>query len=247
MAKQSGMGDNFYIDGVDLSGDIASLSSISTSRAVIGVTGIDKSAHERIHGIKDGGMTFASFFNPAAAQAFPTLKALPTTDVACSYFRGTELGSPAASCVAKQINYDGTRTDAGELSFSTSVEGNGFGLEWGRQLTAGKRTDTTATSPVTGIDTLASASFGGQAYLHLFAFTGTSVTVTIQDSADNSSFANISPSLVFAAASAAGSQRVAVANTTTIRRYVRVITSGTFSNAVFAVNFVKNEHAGEVF
>jgi hypothetical protein len=247
MAKQSGLGDNFYVGGVNLSGDVASLESISLSRATINVTGIDKSANERIHGIKDGGFEFTSFFNPAAGQSFPVLKALPTTDVVCSYFRGTTIGNPAASCVAKQINYDGQRSDSGEMTFKSAVMGNGYGLEWGRMLTDGIRTDTTATSPATGIDTLASASFGGQAYLHVFAFTGTSVTVKIQDSADNSSFADISPSLVFVAATTVGAQRISVANTTTIRRYVRVITSGTFSNAQFAVNFVKNETAGVVF
>jgi hypothetical protein len=46
---------------------------------------------------------------------------------------------------------------------------------------------------------------------------------------------------------ATGTERIAVVNTTTIRRYVRAITSGTFSSAVFAVNFVKNEAAGVVF
>lgn len=247
MAKQSGLGDNFYVGGYNFSGDIASLQGINLSRATIEVTGIDKSALERIHGIKDGGFEFTSYFNPSAAQAFPVLKTLPTTDVQCSYFRGTTIGGTAASCVAKQINYDGTRTDAGELTFNASVQGNAYGLEWGRMLTDGIRTDTTATSPSTGIDTLASASFGAQAYLHVTGFTGTSVTVTIQDSADNSSFANISPSMAFTAASAIGTQRISVVNTTTIRRYVRVITTGTFSSASFAVNFVKNEEAGVVF
>jgi len=247
VAKQSGLGDNFYVGGVNVSGDIASLESISTSRATLGTTGIDKSAEERIHGIKDGGFSFTSFFNPAVAQAFPTLKALPTADVVCSYFRGTVLGNPAASCVGKQINYDGDRSNSGEFQFKAAVQGNGYGLEWGRMLTAGQRTDTTATSPASGVDTLAAASFGAQAYLHVFAFTGTSVTVKIQDSADNSSFADISPSLVFAAASAVGTQRISVANTTTLRRYLRAITTGTFSNAVFAVNVIKNEEAGVVF
>lgn len=247
MAKQSGLGDNFYVGGYNFSGDVASLESISSSRATIGVTGIDKSAEERIHGIKDGGFDFTTYFNPAAAQAFPVLKALPTADVVCSYFRGTALGSPAASCVGKQINYDGARSDSGEFTLKASVQGNGYGLEWGRQLTAGARTDTTATSPATGIDTLASASFGAQAYLHVFAFTGTSVTVTLQDSADNITFTAMGTPMAFTAATAIGTQRIAIANTSTIKRYVRAITTGTFSNAVFAVNFVKNEEAGVVF
>jgi hypothetical protein len=247
MAKQNGLGDNFYVGGYNFSGDIASLESISNSRATIGVTGIDKSAEERIHGIKDGGFDFTTHFNPAAAQAFQVLKTLPTADVVASYFRGTVLGSPAASCVAKQINYDGNRADDGAMTFKGSVQGNGYGLEWGRQLTAGPRTDTTATSPATGIDTLAAASFGAQAYLHVFAFTGTSVTVTLQDSADNITFTAMGTPMVFAAATAIGTQRIAIANTSTIKRYVRAITTGTFSNAVFAVNFVKNEEAGVVF
>ena len=247
MAKQNGLGDNFYVGGYNFSGDIASLERISASRAVMDVTGIDKSAMERIQGIKDGGFDFTSFFNPTAAQAFPVLSALPTTDVVCSYFRGTAIGNPASSCVAKQINYDGARTDAGEFTFKTSVEGNGYGLEWGRMMTAGPRSDTSATSPSTGLDTLASADFGLQAYLHVFSFTGTSCTVTLQDSADNSSFAAIGSGVAFSAASAIGDERIATANTATIRRYVRAITTGTFSECTFAVVLVKNEIAGVLF
>lgn len=248
LPKESGLGDNFYIGGVNLSGDIASLESISTSRGTLGVTGIDKEANERVHGLKDGGFDFTAFFNPTAAQAHPTLSALPTADVVASYFRGTTLGNPAASCVAKQINYDGDRADDGEFLFKASVQGNGFGLEWGRMLTAGIRTDTAATNGAS-IDTVASASFGAQAYLQVFSVTGTSVTCTIQDSADNSSFAAITPSMAFTAVlgGATGTQRIAVVNTTTIRRYVRVVTTGTFSNAQFACMIVKNAEAGVVF
>lgn len=249
MPKTSGLGDNFYVGGVNLSGDIGSVDNVTLSRGTFEVTGIDKSAKERIHGIKDGGMAFTSFFNPSAGQSFPVLKALPTTDVVCSYFRGTTTGSPAASCVSKQINYDGTRSDSGEMTFKTSVEANGYGLEWGRMLTDGIRTDTSATSPATGYDTVASASFGGQAYLHVFSVTGTSVTVTIEDSADNLTFIPIASPMAFAAVNGAATsaQRISISNTSTIRRYVRVRTQGTFTNAQFAVSLVKNEVAGEQF
>lgn len=249
MAKQSGLGDNLYVGAFNLSGDIGSVDSVTSARATLDVTAIDKSARERLHGIKDGGFEFTSFFNPSAGQAFPVLKALPTADVVCSYFRGTALGSPAASCIGKQINYDGARGDAGEFTFKTAVQGNGYGLEWGVQLTAGVRTDTAATSPATGVDTLASASFGAQAYLHVFSVAGTSVTVTLQGSSDNSSFSAIASPMAFSAVAggATSAQRIAVANTTTIPRYVRAITTGTFSSAVFAVVLVKNAEAGVVF
>lgn len=235
MAKQSGLGDNLYIDGVDISGDVGSLGQIGGGNSPIDVTGIDKSARERLGGVRDGTIAFSAFFNPTGAHL--ALSALPTTDRVLTYCRGTSLGDPAASFVAKQIGYDPTRDDSGSLTIAVSAQANGYGLEWGRQLTAGKRTDTTATNGAS-IDTAASASFGLQAYLHVFAFTGTSVTVKLQDSADNSAWADVSGA-AFAAVSAVGAQRIAVAGT--VRRYLRAVTTGTFSNAVFSVNAVKNE------
>ena len=113
------------------------------------------------------------------------------TDVTVTYCRGTSIGDHAACLVSKQINYDGTRGQDGSFTFGVQAQANGFGLEWGNLLTAGKRTDTSATNG-TGFDTTASASFGWQAYLQVFAFTGTDVTVKIQDSADNATFADLS-------------------------------------------------------
>ncbi len=245
MAKQSGLGDQLYLSGYDLSGDVGSINTISGSFETLDVTSIDKSAFERLAGKRTGTLEFSTFFNDDTIgdSEHTALKGLPNTDVIATYHRGTALGAPAVGCIGKQVNYDWSRGNDGGLTSSVQILSNGYGLEWGVAGTAGKRTDTSATSPATGIDTTASASFGAQAYLQVFAFTGTSVTVKIQDSADNSSFADISPSLTFAAATAKGAQRVSVANGTTLRRYLRVVTTGTFSNAVFAVVIVKNTAA----
>jgi hypothetical protein len=146
VAKQSGLGDNFYVSGVDLSGDTASLGEVGGGHAPIDVTGINKSAFERIGGLRDGRMEWVSHFNDATGQQHATLSSLPTTDRILTYCRGTTLGNPAASIACKQLNYDATRADDGKLTFAVRGEGNAFGLEWGKQLTAGKRTDTTATN-----------------------------------------------------------------------------------------------------
>jgi hypothetical protein len=245
MAKQSGLGDNFYIAGYDVSGDINSLGRIATPRGVLETTGIDKSGIERLPGVRDGGIEFVSFFNDADDQEHEALASRPTTDRILTYCRGTTLGNPAAALVGKQINYDGTRNADGSLTLAVAAEANAYGLDWGRQLTAGKRTDSAATNG-TGVDhTAVSTAFGWQAYLHVFAFTGTDVTVTLQDSADNVSFANLA-SGAFTAATGRTSQRLAGGATDTVRRYVRAITTGTFSNAVFAVMFVRNEAAVSV-
>ena len=239
MPKQSGLGDALYLDFYDLSGDVGAIDQAGGGPAALGVTAIDKSAMERLGGLRDGGLEFTSFFNPSANQEHAALRGLPTTDRVVSYFRGTTLGGEAASLVAKQINYDATRGEDGSLTFKVQALANGFGLDWGRSLTAGKRTDSTATNGASVDHTDVSTAFGWQAFLHVFAFTGTSVTVTIQDSADDAAFANLTGG-AFTAATGQTSQRLEGGRTATVRRYLRAVTSGTFSNAVFAVVFVRN-------
>jgi hypothetical protein len=72
-----------------------------------------------------------------------------------------------------------------------------------------------------------------------------SITVAIEDSANNSAWAALA-SATFVAATAVGSQRITAGptSTATVRRYVRVVTTGTFSNAIFGVNFVRYEAGG---
>lgn len=250
MAKTSGLGDNLYIAGYNASGDIQQLGRIGGGPALLNFTGIDKSAYERKGGLRDGAFEMTTFFNsdtvtPATHQK---LSALPRTDVLLTYCRGTTLGDPAASLVGKQVNYDPTRGDDGMITFGVSAQANGYGIEWGRQLTAGVRTDTAATNG-TGIDTTASASFGGQAYLQVFSFTGTDVTVKIQDSADNVSFADVAGFSFTQVTAAPTAERIALGNTATLRRYLRVatVTTGGFTSLGFAVNVIKNEIAGVTF
>ncbi|MFD7794321.1 hypothetical protein [Streptomyces sp. NPDC059759] len=251
MAKTSGLGDGLLIAGFDASGDIQQLGSIGGGPALLNFTGINKSAYERQGGLRSGQFEMTTFFNsvPVTGGIHEKLSALPRTDVILTYCRGTALGDAAASLVGKQVNYDATRGDDGMLTFAVSAQSNGYGIEWGRQLTAGVRTDTAATLG-TGIDTLASAAFGGQAYLQVFAFTGTDATVKIQDSADNVSFADVT-SFAFTQITGGAplTERIAISNTATIRRYVRVstVTTGGFTSLIFAVNVIKNENLGVTF
>lgn len=250
MAKSSGLGDGLLIAGYDASGDIQQLGTIGGGPAALNMTAINKSAYERQGGLRSGQIEMTTFFNSVAVTGatHEKLSALPRTDVILTYCRGTTLGDPAASLVAKQVGYDPTRGDDGMLAFAVSAQSNGYGIEWGRQLTAGVRTDSGATNGAS-IDTTASASFGGQAYLQVTAFTGTDVTVKIQDSADNSSFADVASFAFTQVTAAPASERIALSNTATIRRYVRAVTvtTGGFTSVSFSVNVIKNEVAGVVF
>ena len=151
MTKTSGLGDALYVGGYNLSGDIGSLGKIGGGPAALDITGIDKSATERIGGKRDGAIEFSAWHNPSASRAHPRLSLLPTTDTTATYCRGTTLGNPAAAQVSKQINYDGSRDADGNLPLAVQALANTYGLEWGLQLTAGTRTDAAATAG-TGVD-----------------------------------------------------------------------------------------------
>lgn len=238
MAKQSGLGQRFFVGGFDLSGDTGSADRIGGGPAAGELTGIDKFAFERVGMLRTGSIEWNSWFNPT--NAHPVLSALPYTDVHLAWLTSTTLGDPVACCVAKEIDYGPERGADGALSFSVVGSSNGFGLEWGQLLTAGLRTDTTATNGAS-IDTAASASFGAQAYLQVTAFTGTSISIAIQDSADNSSFSAVTGLGFTSVTSAPATERLQLGATATVRRYLRVATSGTFTSASFVVGVVKNQ------
>jgi len=248
MAKTSGLGDQFLFGGYDLSGEVNALSKISGSIGTFDFTPIIKFARVRGGGQRDGGIDFTALFDPVAGHSHPVLATLPRTDVMATYIRGGTLGNPAACMVAKQVDYNPTRANDGMLSSTVSSVANSYGLEWGQQLTAGQRTDTVATTG-TAVDFAAATSFGFQAYLQVTAFTGTDVTVKLQDSADNTTFADVAGGAFTQTTAAHTTQRIAVANTATIRRYVRAttVTSGGFTSATFSVVLVVNQVAGQVF
>jgi hypothetical protein len=247
VSKSAGLGDNFYIGGLDVSGDIGSIGQISCPMATQNTTAINKSANERLGLRHDGAMAWSAFWNPGAAAdtAHSALKGLTTSDRQMTYLRGTTLGSPAASMIGKQLNYDGGLATDGSLTFGVNGSANAYGLDWGINLTAGKLTHGSATNGTSVDQTVVSTAFGWTAYLHVFAFTGTSVTVKIQDSADNSAWTDLAGAS-FTAATAIGAERISpgATSTATVRRYVRVATTGTFSNAIFAVNFVRYDVGG---
>jgi len=239
MAKQSGLGDYCLVDGYDFSGDIGSLARIGGGPAASDITGITVSAMERIGLLRDGGIDFTSWFNPSVGQEHKVLSLLPYASRQLTYCRGLGLGNSAASSVLKQINYDPTRGQDGSLSIGITGQADSYGLEWGVQHTPGKRTDTAATNGAS-IDLGATSTlFGAQLYAHLIAFTGTSITLTLEDSADNATFAAVTDG-AFTAFTGIGAQRIQTGRTATIRRYTRISSTGTFTNAVFLVNFNRN-------
>jgi hypothetical protein len=254
MSKQSGLGDNCYLGGYDLSGDVGALGRIAGGLAgTQDVTGINKRAFERRGLLRDGGIDWTSFFNPdsvgdgdASDGAHVVLSTLPTTDRTVTYCRGTDLGSPAACLVGKQVNYDPTRGADGSLTIAVQSVPNGFGLEWGRLLTAGKRTDTGATDGSSVDFGTGSTSFGLQAWLHVFEFDGTDVTISLEESSDDAAadaFAAVTGGAFTEVTAGPAAERIQTARDQTVERYLRVVTAttGGFTSCTFAVVVTRND------
>lgn len=246
MAKQSGLGDRLFVDGINLSGDIGSLSRIGGG--LVGTqdtTGIDKSAFERLGLVRDGSIEFTAFFNPATDQAHEELSPLPTDNRILNYYRGFTQGDPSAGLVGKQINYDPTRNQDGSMTIESAVPSTNFGLEWGVLLSEGLETETVA-GDGTSIDLGAAASFGLQAYLHVTAGTvgaTQDATINVQDSADNVAFATIASFTAFDDTTVFPlAERIQTSRSATVRQFLRwnISSTGGFGSLSFAITVVKN-------
>lgn len=255
MAKRSGLGNEAYYQGIDVSGDVSAITNASGGPAALEVTGINKSAVERIGGVRDGSFGFTSWFNDgagadragAAGSSFHELSKLPTTDVHLMYVVDPAIGGPAACMVAKQVDHNGSRAQDGAFPFTVQALANAYGLEWCDMLTAGKRTDTAATNGAS-LDLGAAKSNGLQAYLQVTAFSGTDVTVKLQGSSDDGggdAFADITGGGFTQITSAPTYERIATAAGQAVERYIRAVTvtTGGVTSVTYAVAVAVNETA----
>lgn len=256
MAKQAGLGDALFVAGYDLSGDVGAVQAINASLALLDVTAIDKSARERIGGLRDGEITFNNFFNDddsaGSEGSFEVLNALRSGSNAVHviYCRSEARGKPAAGLIAKQVDYNLNRGADGSLLGTVQTLGAaGYGLEWGIQLTAGKA-NATGASQTTGVDIGATASLGLVAYLMIFDFDGTDVTFTLQESSDNGgsdAYAGVTGGAFTQVVAGHTCERIATATNQAIEEYLRVAltTSGGFSSVDYAVIvIVPGSHSG---
>jgi hypothetical protein len=232
MPKQTGLSQAFYIGGVDLSGDISAIDNCSTPRQQLEVTGLNQAAIQRVLTYQDGDISFTSFFNPSANQSHLTLSALPTTNTGVLWQLGSTAADPAAFMVTKQVNYDSTSGADGSLTTATQTLNEGSPMEWGTMLTAGKITHSSAASAAS-VDGSAATANGLSAMIQLSSLSSGTVTMTIQDSANNSSWGTLKAFSAVAAADTPATERVTISGE--VLRYLRVSTTGTFSNAIFTI------------
>lgn len=121
MAKETGLGwttlsvDDSAGSVQDIKNDVTNF-QFATPRGVQDVTGIDKSAFERLLLLADFSITLNGVFNDAAGKSHAVLKTVPSTSVA----RTTTLvisGQTLANEVL-YTDYNLTRAQSGELTWT---------------------------------------------------------------------------------------------------------------------------------
>jgi hypothetical protein len=248
VTKSAGMGAALWIDGYDLGADTNSLSRIGGGNTPIPMTDITQDGMAREGGLRDGGMDIVSYWDPAVGASHEKYSALPRTDVIPTYTAYTPaIGVPTANLIAKQIGYDGNRAQDGGFLLNVQAFANNFGLQWAFLATAGKRTDASATAAaaVSPLDqgSASPGAFGLVMWAHLFSLGSGTPTIKLQESSDNSGDAYIDVVGATWAPSGAQTATRIVTGSIAVERYLKVVTTGTFVNAVFAVSVYRHRIA----
>lgn len=127
MAKSTGLGASISVADAGgtariISNDIEAF-NFSTPRGVQEVTGVDKSAIERLLLLADFSTSMDGIFNPAANQSHDVFKTVPSTSVnRATVIKPTSNSTPSLTVNALFSDYQIKRSNKGELTFT--VTGN---------------------------------------------------------------------------------------------------------------------------
>lgn len=121
MAKASGLGQTtLSVD--DSAGSARAIKNditnwqMSTPRGVQDITGVDKSANERLLLLADASVTLNGVFNASANQSHDVFKTVPSTSVARTVTQ--TVNGVTLAFEALFSDYQLTRADSGELTWS---------------------------------------------------------------------------------------------------------------------------------
>ena len=232
MAKQSGLNVRLYVEGNDLSGDANSLTGFGYSQENYDTTTLDLSAMSRIIGRVDSSVGVSAFFDSASTHISAVATAnsgkLPAVDQDVLIALDSAIGSDCFAFVAKQSDYNVSGSTGSPITVDVNYEVNGNLPDFGKMLTAFTDTHSSASSNAS-LDNSASSASGGTAYLQVFSLASGTVVFKVEHSTNNASWSTLA---TFTGATGVTAERVAI--TGTINRYVRLTSTGTFSNAVVA-------------
>ena len=240
----SGLSQEFFIGGYDLSGDVGAIDECSSPREYLEAPVLNKSAMVRIRGRTDGKISFKTWFDDATGLEHDALKGLPTADVVVLWGLGNTLGDEAAGLVAKQVDYNWSRGADGSMEGSVQCLGQGASLEWVQRLTAGAVTHSSAGSE-TGVVDAGATTRGLIGYLQVMTISG-APTFLIQQSSNTTNGIDGAWTTIISFGASSARHGVRQTSSGAVAKGLRVTTTGTFSSAVFTMAYVRGTAQDDV-
>jgi hypothetical protein len=127
LAKTSGLGATVQVDNSSsvaktISNDVTEF-SFQTPRAQQDITGVDKSAHERLLVLADASFSLKGVFNTAANMSHTVFSDVPSTSVNRNVkIEPTSGSTPYLSCLCAVSSYDITRAATGDLTWQVKAD-----------------------------------------------------------------------------------------------------------------------------
>ena len=241
MAKVSGLNVRCFVMGRDISGDANALDGMGYTQETLDVTPLNTLAMKRITGRSDGSLSINCYFDAGTNLSHSTFTSnsgkLPTANQIITAPLGSAVGSDFAGLIAKESDYNVSSGTGSAITANASFSATaGVGGEFGEMLTAFDDTHSSATDG-TAIDNTSSTSDGGAGYAHFLSLSSGSVVIKIQESADNVTFTDLITFSTVGTSDVPTAERLEM--TGSVARYIRVQSSGTFTNAVIAVGFAR--------
>lgn len=234
MAFSAGKSAAFYINGLNLSAYFREV-SLSGSRDLGDTSAYGNSTHTYLPTLRNGTLSAEGYSDGTASGIDAKLQSFDTdtNTIYTFWYAGDAQGNSGWAMQAEQSEFGTTTPVDGIVTVSTTAQSD-VGMEGVKSIHAlGAETSFPATG--TTLDSGAGTTNGGSAYLHVTAFTGTDVTISIRHSTDNFSASDDQLVAFTATTSAPSAQRVTF--TGTVRQYVRVYvtTSGGATSVTFNV------------
>ena len=231
MSFLHGKGAGVFVADFDLSGDLTQYNFTKT-RQLVNVTTFGNDDKVFLAGLGEGRISGQGVWNPTLS------------DVEIVALDGVETVITASPTAAGAIGDRAHMVNGFLDSFQPRAPVNdAVRFSSGFMASAGAYTGVilhenaqeSGTGNHASVNQTAQSANGATAFLHVTQFDGTNATVTIEDSANDSTFASL---VAFSQATGVTSEKVTVAGT--VEQYVRVALTGTFTTITFVVSFARH-------
>ena len=235
MANVHGKDTQVLLGDVDVSGFL-NAAQVATAIESGDTTTYQQEARTFLAGLATGSAALGGMFDGAASASDEEMEqSLKVSTLLSVGYGGTTLGNvwKGLQILASDYSISAPVGDIVAVSYTATADEGGLSNGFSFHALAAE----TSAGEETRLDQAAATAAGCVAFLHVTAFSGTDITIKLEDSANDSAWADL---LTFTQATGVTSERVAVAAAaSTPDRYVKCSWTGTFSSVTFFVGMAR--------